>query len=515
VDLMASGVVGRETSHAPTRDRAAASRRYAPGVAERRLLLFLGDQLALLLALVLSGTAAVAAARFGDLLDAIVAFFLAIAWWASVSAFDGYEIPRAANFRRSTVSVFAAFGLTFAAILIVGVFAPIFPRGFGQAAMFALLSILFLAAGRYAYASVFTRPAARRRVVVLGGEPEASEAVRFLERQADTEYAVLGQVRAGYGAGGEPVSLLTSQGMLSELVRRRAADEIVNAAPESDSVANEVVAALHRTHPDITVRNFSGLYEQLTGRVPIRYVCLHWRPVGESRATTPSLAMKRALDLFVSLVMIVVLSPLFLLIALAIRLDSRGPIIYRQEREGLHGRTFTMLKFRTMIDGAEGGDAIWERHEDPRRTRVGKFLRPLHLDEAPQLLNVLSGSMSLVGPRPERSQFVRQLEKVAPAYRLRMLVRPGITGWAQVRFGYARSLEESFEKLEYDLFYVKHWSPYLDLVIGLKTFAAFIRRNGNDAAPDSIMLESRGTTTVEGEGATAPASASASASVVP
>jgi exopolysaccharide biosynthesis polyprenyl glycosylphosphotransferase len=355
---------------------------------------------------------------------------------------------------------------------------------------------------------VLTRPGARRRVVVLGGEPEASEAVRFLVNQADREYAVVGTVRAGYGPGGEPVSLLTSQGLLSDLIRLKTADEIVNAAPESDSVATEVVAALHRTHPGITVRNFSSLYEQLTGRVPIRYVCPHWRPLGDARAATPSVAMKRFLDLFVSLAMIVLLSPLFLLVALAIRLDSRGPVIYRQEREGIHGRTFTMLKFRTMIDGAEGGDAMWERHEDPRRTRIGKLLRPLHLDEAPQLLNVLSGTMSLVGPRPERSQFVRQLEKVAPAYRLRMLVRPGITGWAQVRFGYARSLEESFEKLEHDLFYVKHWSPYLDLVIGLKTFAALIRRNGNDAPPELTMLESIGTATVDGEATTAPASAS-------
>jgi len=198
---------------------------------------------------------------------------------------------------------------------------------------------------------------------------------------------------------------------------------------------------------------------------------------------------------------LVALSPLFLLIGLAIKLDSRGPVIYRQQREGLHGRTFTMLKFRTMITEAEAGDAIWERHQDPRRTRVGKFLRPLHLDEAPQLLNVLSGSMSLVGPRPERSQFIRLLEMVAPAYRDRMVVRPGITGWAQVRFGYARSIEDSIEKLEHDLFYVKHWSPFLDLVIGLKTFAALIQRTGKDAPSESIMLVGRATGTVDTEAA--------------
>ena len=502
---MASGVVRRETSLAPTRLGTALTRRFRPDFSQRRLILFLTDQLAVLLALVASGT--VAAIRVGELLDVLIVIGVALVWWAAASAFDSYEIGRAAKRVRSIVAVWAAFLLTFGVIAVANSFAPIFARGFAQATTFLLVSLLLLAAGRYAYALVLTQPSARRRAVILGGEPEASEAVRLLERQAAAEYTVVGTVRAGYGPGGEPVSLATSEAALSDVILNEAADEIVNAAPEDDSVANEVVASLHRAHPKITLRNFGGLYEQLTGRVAVRYVCPHWRPDADGRtATSPSLAIKRALDLALSLVMIVLLSPLFLLIALAIKIDSRGPIIYRQEREGLHGRAFTMLKFRTMIDGAEAGDAIWERHQDPRRTRVGRFLRPLHLDEAPQLLNVLSGSMSLVGPRPERPQFVRQLEKVAPAYRLRMLVRPGITGWAQVRFGYARSLEESFEKLEHDLFYVNNWSPFLDLVIGLKTFAALVQRNGNEAPPESIMLESRATATVEGEAKAAPAS---------
>ena len=436
---------------------------------------------------------------------------LAMVWWAAALAFDAYDIRRAGNPIQSVGSAWSAFALTLAVSVVVGSLGSIFASGLAQAGWFAVLSLLFLAAARFGYAVVFTQPAARRRAVVLGDEPEAAEAVRLLEQHARTEYQVIGVVRAGDRAGGDPTSFAGSQSALSELVLLQGADEVVNAAPENDTVANEELAALHRAYPAITVRNFSVLYEQLTGRVPMRYVCPHWRALVEARTGIyASLVIKRAMDVVVSAAALVALSPLFLLIGLAIKLDSRGPVIYRQQREGLHGRTFTMLKFRTMIVGAEAGEAIWERHEDPRRTRVGTFLRPLHLDEVPQLLNVLSGTMSLVGPRPERSQFVRQLEKVAPAYRNRMLVRPGITGWAQVRFGYARSLEESIEKLEHDLFYVKHWSPFLDLVIGLKTFSALIRRAGNEAPLESIMLASRAAGAVESEATSSSVSVASS-----
>lgn len=488
---MASAVAGRESSLATTRVDAAPTRRYAPGLGERRLLLWLGDQLALLLVLVLSGTTA--GVRGIGLRDALAVLGLAIVWWVAASAFDAYDIRRAGHPTQSVVSAWSAFALTFAVIVVVGSFGSTFgSRLLARDGSFALLSLLFLAAARVGYAVVFTRPAARRRAVVLGADPEAAEAVRLLQQHARTEYQVVGVVGAGYAAGGDP---------LSELILLQGADEVVNAALENDTVANEQVAALRRTHPGITVRNVSVLYEQLTGRVPIRYVCPHWLGLVEARTGSSALLIKRAMDVVLSVAALVALSPLFLLIGLAIKLDSRGPVIYRQQREGLHGRTFTMLKFRTMITEAEAGDAIWERHQDPRRTRVGKFLRPLHLDEAPQLLNVLSGSMSLVGPRPERSQFIRLLEMVAPAYRDRMVVRPGITGWAQVRFGYARSIEDSIEKLEHDLFYVKHWSPFLDLVIGLKTFAALIQRTGKDAPSESIMLVGRATGTVDTEAA--------------
>jgi sugar transferase (PEP-CTERM system associated) len=175
--------------------------------------------------------------------------------------------------------------------------------------------------------------------------------------------------------------------------------------------------------------------------------------------------MRRLVSLACGLVLMVVALPILVVTALAIKLDSRGPVFYSQERVGVHGRRFKMLKFRTMRIGAESSGAVWAQKNDPRVTRMGRLLRRFRVDELPQLINVLKGDMGLVGPRPERPEFVATLRKQIPYYDLRQLVPPGITGWAQIRFPYAANLEEARKKLEYDLFYVKHLSVSLDLVI--------------------------------------------------
>jgi exopolysaccharide biosynthesis polyprenyl glycosylphosphotransferase len=177
------------------------------------------------------------------------------------------------------------------------------------------------------------------------------------------------------------------------------------------------------------------------------------------------LAARRAVSLAAALALSVLAAPLLLLAALAIKLDSRGPVFYHQERVGAQGRSFRMLKFRTMRTDAEAAGVRWAQKDDPRITRVGRWLRRFRIDELPQLWNVLKGEMGIVGPRPERPEFVARLRAQIPYYELRTLVPPGITGWAQIRYPYAASLEEAREKLQYDLFYVKHLSVLLDLVI--------------------------------------------------
>jgi lipopolysaccharide/colanic/teichoic acid biosynthesis glycosyltransferase len=167
------------------------------------------------------------------------------------------------------------------------------------------------------------------------------------------------------------------------------------------------------------------------------------------------------------------------ILALIIKLDSPGPVFYRQPRSGRAGRPFQVLKLRSMrMDAERDGQARWALPNDKRVTRVGRFLRSSRLDEAPQLLNVLKGEMSFIGPRPERPEFIAQLQQEIPFYRTRLVVRPGLTGWAQVNYRYASSVEDALVKLQYDLYYVKHQSVYLDLVILLKTIGVVLTMRG-------------------------------------
>jgi exopolysaccharide biosynthesis polyprenyl glycosylphosphotransferase len=172
-------------------------------------------------------------------------------------------------------------------------------------------------------------------------------------------------------------------------------------------------------------------------------------------------------------------APIALLVALAIRLDSKGPIFYRQVRVGRAGKPFAMWKFRTMrVDAEAATGAVWAKKNDPRVTRIGGLLRRSRLDELPQLLNVLAGDMDLVGPRPERPEFVSTLVKQIPFYNIRHLVRPGLTGWAQIGYPYGASIEDAKQKLAYDIYYVKHASPMLDLIVLFHTAKVVVMGRG-------------------------------------
>jgi exopolysaccharide biosynthesis polyprenyl glycosylphosphotransferase len=220
----------------------------------------------------------------------------------------------------------------------------------------------------------------------------------------------------------------------------------------------------------IPVQEGAGYYEQLTGKIMVEGLRKSWLIFSDgfvvSRGT---LFAKRLLDVAVALAGLALAAPVMALVALAVRLDSPGPVFFRQERVGRRGKPFTLWKFRSMDVDAEKEGARWATLRDPRVTRVGRFIRATRLDELPQLWNVLAGDMSLVGPRPEREHFVQLLAERCPFYEQRQVVRPGLTGWAQIKAPYASSFEESIEKLKFDLYYIKNLSLFLDLSILLST----------------------------------------------
>jgi sugar transferase (PEP-CTERM system associated) len=293
-----------------------------------------------------------------------------------------------------------------------------------------------------------------------------------LERRVDLNFRIAGFVTSDLTQRNELLRhpVLGDKGDLPAIVRDQriskiivALDDLRGALPTRDLVQLRVQG--------IEIEDAHSALASLTGRVWLRTVRPSWFVFskGFQRSKTTML-LKRIIDLAFGLFGIVLFSPIIALIAIAIRLDSKGPALYRQARVGVTGKVFNLLKFRSMrLDAEDASGAVWSQHDDPRITRLGRFLRKYRLDELPQFLNVLRGEMSFVGPRPERPCFVDQLREKIPFYDERHSVRPGITGWAQVEYKYGASIEDAFHKLEYDLFYLKHLSIVFDIAIVFRT----------------------------------------------
>lgn len=266
---------------------------------------------------------------------------------------------------------------------------------------------------------------------------------------------------------------------LSSIAKRLKADRI---AVCSDLFANSLPAdeLLALRSNGIRIDDAAALYEAITGRVPVKLVRTAQMTFGRGFPTLGAPAfIYRVCSILFAVAALILAAPLLLFLALLIKLGSRGPVLYKQERVGVNGKTFLTLKFRSMRTDAESlTGPVWASDDDPRITRVGKILRLLRLDELPQLWNVLRGDMNLVGPRPERPHFVSMLNERIPYYNLRHSIPPGITGWAQVCASYGANVEDSREKLEYDLFYLKNRSLLLDCMIVVKTIKIMISGKG-------------------------------------
>ena len=222
----------------------------------------------------------------------------------------------------------------------------------------------------------------------------------------------------------------------------------------------------------IKIHAFPDFYESINFKLPVSYIKDKWIIFSKGFDKLGSgiyKKIKRGIDIILSTLFLIISLPITLIIVILIKLTSKGPIFYVQERLGLNEKPFHIIKFRTMIVNAEKEKPQWAGKNDARVTKLGKILRKLRIDELPQLINILKGEMSFVGPRPEREYFVRKLEKKIPYYSLRFVVKPGLTGWAQVNYRYGSSLEDAIEKLSYDLYYIKNMSLFLDFRIILKT----------------------------------------------
>ena len=274
--------------------------------------------------------------------------------------------------------------------------------------------------------------------------------------------------------------ILPSSGTLSETALKLDVDEIVVALTERRAGSMPMRQLLDCKLFGIKVYDISTHFEKTLGQIRTDYLSAGWLIFGDGfNQGAWRTNVKRIFDLLCATVLIIVSAPIMLLAALVIKLESRGPLLYRQQRVGLNGTTFDVTKFRSMrTDAEKDGKPRWATANDDRVTRVGRIIRLLRIDELPQLFNVLKGEMSLVGPRPERPYFVEKLTQDIPFFAVRHSVKPGVTGWAQVRYKYGATVEDSLAKLQFDLYYVKNHSLALDIVVLLETVAVVLTGKG-------------------------------------
>ena len=429
---------------------------------------------------------------------------LALIWLIMAPTFDAYE-PRIARHLGPSVGAAVKAGLlTSVLYVIIPYVTPPLPASRFELVMFPFLISAVLAAERTIHTFVFPRPAFRQPTLILGTGRAAHLIAEALAEVGDDSYRVLGFVASDSHADGVayrtaedaspeaalpnvlgaegrlPPPILGARGDLMRLVERYEVSALILATTQRvDSVLLQtLVECVER---GVEVIPMAVLYERLTGRVPVEHVHEDWYvalPVEQLTHSTVRLVTKRALDVVLAGFGLMCLALLLPFIALAIRLDSRGPIFYVQERIGVGGRIFRTYKFRSMIVGAEQNGAVWAQAGDPRVTRVGRFLRASHIDEFPQFVNVMKGDMSAVGPRPERPEFVERFAAELPLYRLRHVVKPGMAGWGLIRQGYAATEQDVLVRLQYDLYYIKHQSVWLDVIILLKTLAHALALRG-------------------------------------
>ncbi len=320
----------------------------------------------------------------------------------------------------------------------------------------------------------------KRRVLVLGAGQRAMRLTKLGDAKG-AAFTVVGHVDMGDVASVIPTAIpraaITN---LSEHVTKLGANEVVLALEERRK-AMPVADLLRIRTEGVHVNEISTFLERETGRVDLRSTNPSWLIFsdGFSSGRRLSSVAKRIFDVGASGALLVLTVPLLALTALAIKLESNGPALYRQKRVGLFGQEFDCVKLRSMRRDAEAaGKAVWAEKDDPRITRVGRIIRKLRIDELPQLWTVLAGQMSFVGPRPERPSFVAELTQKMPYYAERHMVKPGITGWAQINYPYGASLDDARHKLEYDLYYAKNYTPFLDVVILLQTIRVVLFPEG-------------------------------------
>ena len=456
---------------------------------EQRAILFTGDVIVTVISFLLalyywSYLDAQLEFTFRSVLERLPGWFYLLPFGWLILLVDLYDVHRAANLRDTIrgIAVAAIAGLIVYAVIYLLSAPGSLPRQILGAFLVLAATLTFL--WRMLYIRLYTDPAFMRKVLIIGAGVAGTSLVAayrklwpppfFLVGLIDDDPSKLDSIIEGF-----PV--LSTSERLSEVISEQGISDLI-VAINGEIHGETFQKILDAQEMGIEIIRMQTIYEELLGRVPIQHLESDWiirSFVDETRMHGLYEVGKRLLDIFGALIGIMILAMVFPIIALTTFLDTGFPIIYRQVRLGRGAKPYTIIKFRTMRKDAESdGKAIPASKNDPRITRVGNILRKTRIDEIPQFLNVLKGEMSIVGPRSERPELVEYYQSQIPFYRARLLVKPGISGWAQINYGYASTVEDTIIKLEYDLYYIKHRSLLTDISIILRTIGTALGFRG-------------------------------------
>ncbi len=458
-------------------------------ISERKLVIAAGDILAVFVAVLISLRIWAFVGKINFTLDFVLAngvwfVFLAVLWVLLARANDFYDLRIAASLSKTLNKLLIIEAQLLIFYLIVFFISPrdALPRLF--ILYYGVLSFILISTWRFARPALVGWASQPRRTLIVGAGWPAITIIEAVNEYADGEYVMRGVIASpeevGQIVAGVPV-LGAGRDLMNFVLRDQITEIVVT---ETRALGGDLFQGVMDAYErGVRIVPMTLLYEEITGRVPVEHVSDDWAvvflPKTIDTGFDPYPIAKRIMDIALSLIGLALILPLTPLIALAIRLDSSGSIFYGQERVGKNGRIFRIYKFRSMVIDAESETgAVFAQKDDPRITGIGKFLRKTRLDEVPQLWNVLRGDMSLVGPRPERPEHMQRLTEKIAFYRTRLIVRPGLTGWAQVSYKYGSTDEDALVKLQYDLFYIRHVGLLLDINILLRTVGKVLSLSG-------------------------------------
>lgn len=444
-------------------------------------------------ALVVLSVLLAAVVRFG-IEEAFLPDPWALVWRASLVALvlqvclhycDLYDFRTLSDRRDLFTGLLRALGAASVILALLYYWIPELIVGRGVFAMASVFIIVVVAGWRVAFEWLSARGGPTERLLIVGtGTAAVTLARELFERRSELGVELVGFVDSDPTMVGAPIINPGVIGVVSDIptiVRAKKVDRVVVSLADARGKLKMDQLLEMKLNQGVRFDHLVSVYEQYTGKIAVENLRPSWMIFSDGfRKSVVMSAVKRTSDIVAALVGLILAAPIMALVAIAVRLGSPGPALYSQRRVGKDGAVFTIYKFRSMRTDAETmTGAVWSTENDPRVTPVGRFLRRTRLDEVPQLWNVLKGDMSFVGPRPERPEFIAELTKQIPFYGQRHVVRPGLTGWAQVRHRYGASVDDSQEKLQYDLFYIKHLSTPFDLYIVLETIKTVLVRGGS------------------------------------